>query len=376
MPLNLQAVFGEIIAKTKKCFANKKFYFLHAWGGCFSASSMIVKHIVYFGLLVIAVIVALIVSTSLNLLGYGLNLDDELMTWLPYIPSEYFQAFGAMFVYYGTCVGVPTLRKLGIVENYSCFHKDDDENTFRVFIATNKGGAVLSARMTVNIGAICGKCVGATQRENGFWPPPQETLPNYKSDLLLGQANVQNWMEYVPAGKKISCIVMTRDPLDRFKSLYQYSFDAGEFGLKAHSWVLQKLYKHNFVEGVNWMYHAIGKETMIDTHKFLMDSLRVKGCNQIKFEEFASNFEQSVNKTLDLWKIRSDDGGKVRNKILRVLDRLDTGKHSEEKKQANMHISGKHFTKQDKKALHDAIIGNKELNELINQQRKDLGYNK
>ena len=137
-------------------------------------------------------------------------------------------------------------------------------------------------------------------RANGNWPPPEEEMPAYDAELFLAVANVPKWDSYAevqldrlnalaveegrPKGKrmilgcliyafgcrvigtqikhkryflletwqnitltqltgKIRCILIIRDPFSRFKSLFQYAHDGGEYGLKEEMKVLHEMTK-------------------------------------------------------------------------------------------------------------------------------------
>lgn len=316
------------------------------------------------------------ISTSLALISNGNGLDEKLFTLLPYIPSEWFQEVGLTFTWLGTCVGLPWLRRLGLVEKLECFEPGEEEGALTVSVATNKGGAVLLARLTINMGALCNACVATGSRENGWWPPPRETLPSYDyARMVLAIANVHAWPEYLERprnkNKKVRCVVLTREPFSRIKSLYQYAYDGGEYGLALQSRVLRE-FGRDFEAGFAWMYDSFGRETMEETHAVIYNATLRSDCLVMKFEDFNKDFDAGLERMMDAMRVVKSR--EVREKIAVLLRKHDVKRFTAEQRQHNAHVSGKAFTAAELDALKRVIETHPAAKNLLTGQASELGY--
>lgn len=145
----------------------------------------------------------------------NLHLDRKFFKLLPLMSAQTFQQIGVGLVWTMTCSRVaPQFRTMG----EDCF---DSPPSLRVVATSAKGGSVLAAQLAVALGRGCGQCVGAGLRASEAWPGPDESSPDYPSDVLLATANMREWPAYAKvAGKPVRCVVVTRHPLARLRSLY------------------------------------------------------------------------------------------------------------------------------------------------------------
>jgi hypothetical protein len=307
--------------------------------------------------------------TSIYTLG---GIEEAVYSLLPYIPIQIFQGFAVIYVYFNTVWFLPLARSLQIVPPPLPCRNSLTKNDLWVIVTGPKGGTVLGARATLDIGSACGLRVGIGFRETSDWPPCQESLPPYESDILMAIANLQTWPQYVKDYQQVRCVVITRHPFARFQSLFQYAYDGGELHLTEAS---RKLKSLSIEQGLEWMLTSIGNQTMKQSHDYLMMSLDHPNCIQIKFEDFSKNFDESARKWLiEGWGIITNNNKNVINELLKIISRHDLSRLSEEQRKANHHVSGSRVDKQSQHILRKAILGNYKLLQWLNEQAVELGY--
>jgi hypothetical protein len=147
-----------------------------------------------------------------------LKLDDQFYKLLPYMSGQTFQEIRTGVIWTMTCSEyAPWVRSL----HEECFESED---VLRVVATTAKGGSILGTKLGVVMGQACGKCVGAGHSDSDAWPGPVESNPDYDSDILLAVENMLEWPAYAKtANKSVQCVVITRHPLARLRSLYLYA---------------------------------------------------------------------------------------------------------------------------------------------------------
>ena len=299
---------------------------------------------------------------------------EALYQVLPYVPAEWFQYVGAWYTWADTCVARPALRSVGVVgPALEC--RAPDAASVRelwVIVATNKGGSILGARVSLEMAQACGLCWVIGYRENGNWPPPQETLPSVDGDVMPAIANVQNWPDFVRAHNhtRVRCVVVVRDPLARLMSLYTYALDAGEMGLRPAS-VELKRFGSDFDGGVEWMWRSFAKESMEETQRHLVKSLARPECkaHMVSFDKMATDFDGQMELWFDAWAIPAA----VRPTLLRVAQRHDLGRKTAAQRAADHHVSGSSLTSAQKKLLRRAFLRNKDVMEVMSRQAGELG---
>lgn len=187
---------------------------------------------------------------------------------------------------------------------------------------------------------------------------------------MLAIANAQHWPEYADTNgyTSVKCVVITRDPFARVKSLYAYVYDGSELDLQRPSEELRTFDKMS--DGLDYLYTAIIKDTLMDSHRFLMLSLKRKECQRVAFEEFEADFDSAAKKWLDHWGIRESAQGKLIN----IMQKHDVKRKTPEERSNDHHLSGKSFSKQKSMELESVIRAHVELWGLIQSQRRDLKY--
>jgi hypothetical protein len=283
------------------------------------------------------------------------------------VRAEYFQAVGSYFCYLKTCVLIPQLISLGFVEDLGC-REPGQEDDLWVMVAAVKGGSVMSARLAVDIHSACGMCLGAGQRVNGFWPPPQESFPLYDgAEGLLAMGNMQTWPEFAVQQKRSArCVVFTRDPFKRLMSMYTYALSAGEWGLREEQKMLQTLTPE---AGALWTWEKFGRETLLDTQIHVINAL-AQDCQRIPMESLKSDFRGSMELLFDGWGIRQA----ARPTLHTILEKHDLNTKTEEELKNDAHVSSNKFSKEVIDAVIATFAGSKDVMNLIRAQRAELGY--
>lgn len=317
---------------------------------------------------------------------------------MPYVPAEYFQAAGALYVWSTTC----TALKTGSPKQCTT---DGNSRDLWVIAAAPKGGAVLSAQMSIDIATVCGRCVGVAGRNGtGAWPSPTEELPSYDSDLLFAIANMQRWPEYaaaqnvaLPNGqssvrvgtvaaeteRRSRCVLIIRDPLSRLRSLYMYARAGRETWFKTEgvSAELEALHQANadgvqeetavaLQASVNRFMEWFGLAYLKSSHGYMSQNLEL-GCTAFKFEDLLQNYNATVGKWLDVWGISQEPD--VRRAL---LDALASQAPEAQTAATNHHVSSGLYSAAFKVAVAEALQQHSaEVRKLLIAQRAHLGYN-
>jgi len=117
--------------------------------------------------------------------GFFRNIIYEIM---PYVPPKPYQKLGQ--TYMRVSCRLPRLSK----------PLDCDGGASRdlwVAAAAQKGAAVMTAMISLDLAESCGRCAAIGDRPNGDWPNPVETPPTFDSEVLLAIANMPTWPDYV-----------------------------------------------------------------------------------------------------------------------------------------------------------------------------------
>jgi hypothetical protein len=320
------------------------------------------------GLLVLTLTIALVAS------WYYEGIDTALLQLMPLVPSHYYQNYGVKLGAPMINTVLPFARSLSLWSPaLECFSPARTPNSpVLVLVSTNKGGAILSARIALEIAYLCGLSVQLGSRIDDSWPPPEDLLPTSKADILLAITNLPKWPEYAKTHSSTPprCVVMTRHPMGRFRSLFTYAYDGGESGFRGISKTLSAK-KSVWNESVDFLYEELGRETMIRLHKVLVDALNVGKCTQVTFEDLTSDkFDEAAETWLAAWGIRKQVWGEIVNRI----NRHNVNKLTEEQRRKDAHLTSFKWPAQVKKQITDAINAHPELSKLIATMKTELGY--
>ena len=170
---------------------------------------------------------AIIVGLVACLLPH-LNDDNAAQFLIPNVPGQHMQSIGTLAFRATTCV-LPQIKVLaGVSTPLNC--RADGDNSTWVLATPAKSGALLSAKLLMDLGAACNLCVASGERSRAGIPGPEEELPTYDGDILHGIINMRSWPEYAASrgDGTARCVSIIRDPLARLKSLYLYARSGGE----------------------------------------------------------------------------------------------------------------------------------------------------
>lgn len=245
------------------------------------------------------------------------------------------------------------------------------------------------------VGAACGLCVASPERSHAGIPGPVEILPSYNGQLLFAIINMVNWPEYaVSQGYRnpladakdavaddndsgnaignIRCVTTLRDPLARLKSLYLYARSGGEAWFRYQSGIMQKLQetgRESLESSLSYFWETFGKAYLEQSHAYMMFNLDL-GCAPVRMRDFRHDFDGSIAKILHTWGIKSD----VVPTLVKRLEGADLGRRTEAQRKADPHVTSNKFSAGLVKAVPVALLRMKEVREMVELQRKELGY--
>lgn len=322
--------------------------------------------------------ITLVVLVILAALGFKRLQDNGglpglITSVIPYVPSHHLQTLAVYFMHVLTSWILPAVRSLGFLPADDCLLNDYKGDQL-VSIAVSKGGSVVSAFVVWELVLGCGFSAAISGKKSEEWPPDPDVNSPFDADIYIAPGNTFNWPEYAykDAQKGVHCIVYTRDPFDRFFSLYKYTFDGGESGLRKHSAEMQAM--QTLEERLDYIWNSFGRETMVRTHATLLKSLEDShGCTQIRMDDLIKGgdaFDGAMRDILTTWKIKPN----LHAKLLKRLQSHDLTRQPKERLDANEHVSGRSISSQDKERIKLLMQQDQDIRDLLNRQRADLGY--
>mmetsp|Transcript_17722 Transcript_17722/g.21840 ORF Transcript_17722/g.21840 Transcript_17722/m.21840 type:complete len:228 (-) Transcript_17722:1129-1812(-) len=184
----------------------------------------------------------------------------------------------------------------------------------------------------------------------------------YPADYIVATKHVQS-----EPGTYINCIVMTRDPVDRFISLYQYTYLGKEYQLQES---YRKVHEIGSIKGsVKWIFDTWGRNIFVDGQKDLVREIE-NGCAQFKLEEFRNDFNATVAKLLKFLKVPEQN----LKTVSRKLQQFDLNNANLLNRNQNVHATFNKLSKQVKHEIRNAVIEDYEISNFLKAQGKQLGY--
>jgi len=180
------------------------------------------------------------------------------------------------------------------------------------------------------------------------------------------------WQKYAQDhGGKVRCVVMTRHPFSRFKSLYQYAYEGGEYALREYMDEIQKRHARDIEDAVNYVYQTIGKQTLEEAHAHITSSLARGDCLQIKLENLERDFDATMIKWFSQWQITEPA---TQRRLLEIARKHDFNRKSEAEMAKEHHKSGRAFNASVRAMIDHAIRKHVPLMTLVQKQATELGY--
>lgn len=320
---------------------------------------------------------------ALGIAGQKFSAKAMLYEVMPYLPAQHYQKMGQMYLRTTSCMMPRLTPPLACTEGAN--------HDMWVAAAAQKSAAVMTAMISVDIAAACGKCVGVGDRPNGDWPNPVEAPPPYQSDLLLAIANMPSWPEYVEklgapvAGvkegdRRSRCIVTVRHPVARLVSTFFYAKEGRETWFREHGVALEinrliaKDTEGKQGEGledvsraVAFMLDRFGLEYVLSTHEYLLQNVKL-GCTVIRYESLVADFEGSMAEWFDAWGVTRDQD--VRAQLLKLAANNSPARQTSD----NHHATGSLYSQKFKESVKSAFLANATLAALVDKQSNELGY--
>jgi hypothetical protein len=303
---------------------------------------------------------------------------------MPYIPGTYMQSIGTQYMRFTTCLIPQHLPRI-LPTQRRCWEGDDNKDIL-VLASAAKSGAVLAAKIALEIGR-CGVCVASPERSRAGIPGPIEDLPVYSGRLLLAIVNMLNWPEYVyqqgydiesltSSSKRghegrVRCVTLLREPMARLRSLYTYSRTGGEHWFRYESGVMSKLNDKNMTlqQSLDMYWNSYGREYLEQSHNYTMLNLRL-GCTGVKMESFHSDFAGTLKKVFESFGILES----VHEDMISSLSNADSSKMSDSRKAVNPHLTSIKFSKFFIDEVNEILLAMPEISSMIETQKRELGY--
>lgn len=239
---------------------------------------------------------------------------------------------------------------------------------------------------SLQIGTACGLCVAS-----GEIPGPIEDLPIYPGQMLHAIVNMRTWPQYVeqmgydmksllspassseasPSNDKgiVRCVVLTRDPLSRLRSLYTYARSGGEHWFRYESGYMQKLGDPSLTlqQSLDYFWNQFGKGYLEQSHEYIMMNLKV-GCIPIRMESFKSHYNDTTKELLEIYGVSST----VIPELIRRLSSADESIKSPEDLLRDAHFTSNKFSDGFVSEVKVRLTRMPEVQEVVSVQRLEM----
>ena len=293
------------------------------------------------------------------------------------IPGHHMQSFGTHMLKLKTCVFPKYIPTFG--QNHLKCRGDSDSDSDQIWLITTpaKSGAVLSAKLLLDISSSCNLCLGSGTRDTAGIPGPGTHVPIYKGQTVHAIMDMEEWPEYVTrhAGEgNYKCVTMTRDPLSRLRSLYLYSRSGGEHWVRYETSIMRDLRSaDSLLSSLELFWNSYGKEYLLRSHdSYKLESTR--GCVAVPFESLSQNFTEGAGRILDAFGVLPEARGELLQRLLRH-DRSNPDDEQKKLLEKDIHVSSKKFTREFigevEKTMMDDLDGGR-AGEIIRGMRKEM----
>ena len=188
---------------------------------------------------------------------------------------------------------------------------------------------------------------------------------------MLAIALVKGWQNHaltqVQKKEDVRCVLVAREPLARLTSMYMYFRSAGEYWLRP---VAEELKAFADIDAsIEHMWKSMGKDTMLDTHQYLKDSLDF-GCARIAFESFTSQdglggtFNASAMAAFTGWGIDP----RAHASLLDHVQKLDLARKTAAELKSDHHHTASKFPPGFKREVREALGRNADVMALMRVQ--------
>ena len=313
--------------------------------------------------------------------------QDTIGYLMPYVPGKYMQSLGTVALRSSTCLAPSYLPESFLPPKLDCWDAkrslgSNDGTDMLIMASAAKSGAVLSARIVLEVGTACGYCVASGERSRAGIPGPVEELPSYEGKLLHAIINMKTWPQYVERmgygpetspklNERVRCVTFLRDPIARLKSLYLYARSGGEAWFRYQSGLMQKLQDPNrtLTESIQFFWDEFGKEYLIQSHEYMFENLNL-GCTGITMEGLKKDFDGNIGHLLHVWGIKPA----TIPLLVKRLEDADLSRKTQDERNSDPHVTSNKFSKDLVKQVITLLENNVEIKKMVKQHRMDLGY--
>ena len=338
---------------------------------------------------------SLCVALSASVWPHLNSVEHYVSQLIPTIPGQHMQSVGTAYIRMSTCIAPRVLARLPHALDPRALRLDCwgrgagvPPRGMLILGSAAKSGAVLSARLAIELGGACGVCVASPERARTgitFGHLPIETLPVYRGEMLLAIVNMLNWPEYVQRHRETlheapRCAAMVRDPLSRLRSLYLYARSGGEHYFRypqpgSNSSTMETLLDADRRGGLDaslalfWAKH--GRAYLEQSHAYTLFNVKSHRCAPLAMESFSRNFNGTVLALLDAWGVVPD--ATIRDELVARASRHDIHGSAGVALSRDPHVTsstfGKEMAVRVERHLMESVAG---VRAVVEQQRAEL----
>lgn len=269
---------------------------------------------------------------------------------------------------------LPAVKSLNLIQFEDCFIKLPSE-TAKVLIVSPKGGIVWGGKLVEIFIKTCGLAVGLSEVVTDDWPNFNSYPSSNKYDLQFIMGFGNDWQTYFDLpfneNKEKQCVVLTRNPYNRFVSLYSYTKDGAEYALKVFSAEMKKII--SLEERVEFFWREMGQIVMKQSHPALVTALDMN-CTQVFADSLfngGNDYINEVKKLLHGFGVSPS----VMNKLINLSLESDLSLKTSEQRADHRHTSGKSLEVGEKEKVHELARNHPIISQILNQQCLDLNFN-
>lgn len=320
-------------------------------------------------------VIYLAILASNNLHHIPTTLEEFFVRLFPFVPSLLWHSFGFYTYWFLSFYMFDSLEKIKLWTYEDCFETPSEEN-IKIIVTTLKSGTVLSSMVGYDLFRLCKLKASVTKpSETDIWPWIVNPPPDHEVDLFIALGNPMNWSSILShnfnSKRKLQCVVLTRNPFNRLLSLYKYSRDGGESGLKKISRELEKI--SSLKERLIFLWNNLGQVVMTKSHEPVLEALTDYKCTQLRVDmlmQSSDNYDSEMAKLLDTFGVKPEK----KDFLLQHLAAHDINRYTDLEREANSHISGWSLEPEELDNIKKLIRSTEEISSLLLKQCKDLKF--
>ena len=118
-----------------------------------------------------------------------------------------------------------------------------------------------------------------------------------------------------------------------------------------------------------FFWNEFGKAYLIQSHEYMVMNLE-RGCIGIKMEQLKTDYDGSIEKILKVWGMKEQ----TIPLLVQRLENADLSRKSQQDREADPHVTSNKFSKQLVSEVVQILNGMKDVKDMIEEHRVELGY--